>query len=103
MKKMVYILLVGMIVCTCAGCKKNEKKLSETVTTEATELKTGTTEDETLGSSVTVKESDVEITTQQDETQSVTEQNADNSSMQQEEQMETTGEDAWENSAEGWD
>ena len=78
-KKIMYFFFFCMIIGTCFGCGKNEQTEAESKASDNTEAVVMT------------------------ETESGISEETDENAEMQSEQIETGGEDSWEDSADGWD
>lgn len=111
MKKIIYICLICLMICSCSGCKKKDqtqqmatvKQESETETVKETE-----TNKETEIQNLPQKTTESDSTGQKSTEASTDKQAAENSTVTSQENVETEeleigGEDSWEDSADGWD
>lgn len=110
-KKAVYALLIIVMICSCAGCKKKDqtqqmatvKQESETETVKETK-----TDKETEIQNLPQKTTESDSTGQKNTEAGTDKQAAENSTVTSPENVETEeleigGEDSWEDSADGWD
>lgn len=110
-KKAVYALLIVVMICSCAGCKKKDqtqqmatvKQESETETVKETKA-----DKETEIQNLPQKTTESDSTGQKNTEAGTDKQAAENNTVTSPENIETEeleigGEDSWEDSADGWD
>ena len=117
MKKIIYICLICLMICSCAGCKKKDqtqqmatvKQESETETVKETKIVKETKADkETEIQNLPQKTTESDSTGQKNTEAGTDKQAAENNTVTSPENIETEeleigGEDSWEDSADGWD
>lgn len=93
MKQIIYICLICLMICSCAGCKKKDQ--TQQMATVKQESET-----ETVKKTKTDKETEIQTLPQKTTESDSTVTSPENVET---EELEVGAEDSWEDSADGWD